>query len=483
MESEGEIVRHFWSPPKKKSNPDTRRSLTVARRQGSTSTPDSTNNQHPLNDAAQSVNPDTPIPSSSSSREVSTIHDFIGVNIELQVNDVNFRIHESRISKFASLHQLVDDARRVNPLSNTLAIALLSASPVEPVDLSYEVLVSAARISTIYDYPTLRAFCIKQLEGLPLGAIERLRIGRTLDLKSWEERAYQELTEREEAITKEEMLALGIDAYFEVASMRDKRQKDQITRLTSDLRAMPALRHLNLIVMPWPFTSGTSASATLQAPPNLKEVATVHDFAGTTIDLRVHDVVFKIPESCISKFASLSQQIEDERQARPGNHTLTIVVQGDSELASDFLATFELLRPFSIEEPSLIDPSTETLVSAARISTTYDYPTLREFCINKLEKLPLGPIERLRVGVTLDLEPWKERAYRELSEREEMVTEEEASVLGIDGYFRVASMREQHLRASSSYSNVDISTSTAPPARGSEWYSRFSSPSPSTTYE
>ncbi|CAE6470520.1 unnamed protein product [Rhizoctonia solani] len=258
MESEGEIVRHFWSPPKKKSNPDTRRSLTAARRQGSTSTPDSTNNQHPLNDAAQSVNPDTPIPSSSSSREVSTIHDFIGVNIELQVNDVDFRIHESRISKFASLHQLVEDARRVNPLSDTLAIAvhgdnklvsdflstfeLLSASPLEHVDFSYEVLVSAARISTIYDYPTLRAFCIKQLEGLPLGAIEHLRIGHTLNLKPWEERAYQELTEREEAITKEEMLALGVDAYFEVASMRDKRQKDQITRLTSDLRAMPDTR-------------------------------------------------------------------------------------------------------------------------------------------------------------------------------------------------------------------------------------------------
>ncbi|KAH7344483.1 hypothetical protein B0J17DRAFT_635606 [Rhizoctonia solani] len=235
--------------------------------------------------------------------------------------------------------------------------------------------------------------------------------------------------------------------------------------------------------MPWPFTSGTPAPAALPAPPNLREVTTTHDFAGPIIDLRVHDVAFKIHESCISKFASLSQQIEEERRARPGNDTLTIVVQGDSSLASDFLNTFELLRPFSIEEPRPANPSTETLVSAARISTTYDCPTLREFCINKLEELPLGPIERLQVGVALDLEPWRERAYRELSEREEMVTEEEASVLGIDGYFRVASMREQYLRASTSQSTGDITTVPPQATRNSEWYSHFSTSSPSTTYD
>ncbi|KAH7344484.1 hypothetical protein B0J17DRAFT_635609 [Rhizoctonia solani] len=247
-ESEGEIVRHFWNPPKP----------IAARRQGTISTPESTNNQRSFNDAAQSVN--TPIPSSSSSRGASIIHDFIGANIELQVNDVLFRIHESKLSKFTSLHQLIEDARCDNPHADTLAIVvhgdselasdflgaleLLNASPVEPVNLSYEVLVSAARISTIYDYPTLRAFCIKQLEELPLDAIERFRIGRALDLKSWEERAYQELSERDEAITKEEMLVLGVDAYFQVASMRDTRQKDQITRLSSELRAMEAPKRM-----------------------------------------------------------------------------------------------------------------------------------------------------------------------------------------------------------------------------------------------
>ncbi|CUA73774.1 hypothetical protein RSOLAG22IIIB_01291 [Rhizoctonia solani] len=205
------------------------------------STTEDINNEGCLNNANDPPN----------AQEVTTLHDLTGTIIKLQVNNVGFRIPEPRISKFASLSKLIEDARRTSPRSNTLAIAvhgdnelasdflntlelLNTPSFVEPIHFSSKVLVSAARVSAAYDYPALHAFCVKKLEGSSLGSIERLRIGRVLNLKSWEERACRELSERDTMITREEMLALGVDAYFQVASAREKRQREQVDRLSSN---------------------------------------------------------------------------------------------------------------------------------------------------------------------------------------------------------------------------------------------------------
>ncbi|KDN49622.1 hypothetical protein RSAG8_01687, partial [Rhizoctonia solani AG-8 WAC10335] len=218
---------------------------------------ENTNNQPSLNDTIQSSNSSTGS-TSTSLQEITALHDFIGTIIKLQVNNVGFRIPEPRISKFASLNKLIEDARHANPHNDTLSIVvhgdselvsdflntfeLLSARLVEPIEFSSKLLVSAARVSAAYDYTALHTFCLEKLEGLSLGPIERLRIGRALDLKLWEERAYQELSERDEMITREEMLTLGADAYFQVASIREKRQRDQINKLSSNSkpRAPPA---------------------------------------------------------------------------------------------------------------------------------------------------------------------------------------------------------------------------------------------------
>jgi hypothetical protein len=55
--------------------------------------------------------------------------------------------------------------------------------------------------------------------------MERLRIARALNLKSWEEKACRELAEREGTITKEDALELRIDAYWQVASAREAKAK------------------------------------------------------------------------------------------------------------------------------------------------------------------------------------------------------------------------------------------------------------------
>ncbi|CAE7086954.1 unnamed protein product [Rhizoctonia solani] len=173
-----------------------------------------------------------------------------------------------------------------------------------------------------------------------------------------------------------------------------------------------------------------------------QEVLPSHDFIGAIIKLQVNDMVLRISEPQIYKFASLKKLVEDARKADPHNPTLTITVRDSSEIASDFLNTFRLFNNLA----ELVDSSTESLISAALISTKYDYPKLRTLCIQELERRDLGVIERLQIGRTLGLTSWEDRACKELSERAEMITREEMLALGVDAYFQVASAREKQLR-------------------------------------
>ncbi|KDN49505.1 hypothetical protein RSAG8_02207, partial [Rhizoctonia solani AG-8 WAC10335] len=204
-----------------------------------------TNNQGSLNHAGQPGAKPLNINLSElliTPRVLPTILDLKGANINLQVNSVVVKTHEHHISKFAYLVRLIKKARLVNPQGDTLTIAvtgddelvsdflntfkILGASSIdEHSSFDTKTLVSAARISARYNYPALRAFCIKQLEGFTLNSMERLQIARALDLKSWEGRAYQELSEREAKITKEEALDLGMDAYWQIANAREMQQQ------------------------------------------------------------------------------------------------------------------------------------------------------------------------------------------------------------------------------------------------------------------
>ena len=86
-------------------------------------------------------------------------------------------------------------------------------------------LISALRVASVYDYPALRVFAIRHLEKISLSAVERIRLAREFGLPSWEEPAYVELCNREEAITKQEAGVLGLDAFVHVASIREKEQR------------------------------------------------------------------------------------------------------------------------------------------------------------------------------------------------------------------------------------------------------------------
>jgi hypothetical protein len=53
-------------------------------------------------------------------------------------------------------------------------------------------------------------------------------------------------------------------------------------------------------------------------------------------------------------------------------------------------------------------------VSALRIATAYDYPVLRAYAIEHLEKAELSAIERIKIAREFKLASWEEPAYLEL---------------------------------------------------------------------
>lgn len=95
-----------------------------------------------------------------------------------------------------------------------------------------------------------------------------------------------------------------------------------------------------------------------------------------------------------------------------------------------------------IEGPFEFDA--KTIISGLRIASAYDYPSLRTFCLRKLlDNGTLTPIQQLQVSREFGLEAWEKSAFRELCERKDPITQQEAKIMGIDTFVQVASAREK----------------------------------------
>ncbi|CUA77420.1 hypothetical protein RSOLAG22IIIB_02433 [Rhizoctonia solani] len=120
---------------------------------------------------------------------------------------------------------------------------------------------------------------------------------------------------------------------------------------------------------------------------------------------------------------------------------MTITGTASSE---DFGRMLKVLYSTTLEGPFEFD--TQTLVSALHIATDYGYPTLRDYTIRQLERTQLTAIKRIEIARKFGLPSWEEPAYLDLCNRDEPITEEEASVLGLAAFVRVAKIREKEQR-------------------------------------
>ncbi|KDN49506.1 hypothetical protein RSAG8_02208, partial [Rhizoctonia solani AG-8 WAC10335] len=232
------------------------------------------NNQNSANAAQSTPRSLKTKPSLFALHKPTVMLDLTGANIRLEIGNTVIKTHEHRLEKFARLRELIKQARQEDPESDTLTVVidgnkqlvddfhylfkLLSASSIDQPDYEVATLVSAARIAdpSAFGYEPLYRYCIDKLEGTPLSSMERIHVARALGKKSWEKDACEELSRRKEMITKEEALNLGMDAYWQIASDREKRKGANVERMLQGIqsttrailatkqRYMPMLKHL-----------------------------------------------------------------------------------------------------------------------------------------------------------------------------------------------------------------------------------------------
>ncbi|CAE6521370.1 unnamed protein product [Rhizoctonia solani] len=121
----------------------------------------------------------------------------------------------------------------------------------------------------------------------------------------------------------------------------------------------------------------------------------------------------------------------------------TMVVEGTAS-SEDFSRMFKVLYATMLEGPFEFD--TSTLVSALHIATEYEYPALRDYAVRHLEQADLTAIKRIELARKFGLTSWEKPAYTELCSRDGAITEEEAGILGMAAFVRVARIREKEQR-------------------------------------
>ncbi|KAG8748457.1 hypothetical protein FRC10_003590 [Ceratobasidium sp. 414] len=175
---------------------------------------------------------------------------------------------------------------------------------------------------------------------------------------------------------------------------------------------------------------------TSQAKPVHPEFA----FADGNIEVQTSDRAFWIHEYQLNKFNVLAHLVKQTRgdQSRPSLGQRTKLVCDQS--SADFANAFRVIYASSLEFDA------DTLTSALRIATVYNYPGLRNFTISGLEKAGLSAIERIRLSDEFLLPAWEKPAFTELCRRPGAITQSEAQVLGVERFAQVAHIREVEQR-------------------------------------
>ncbi|KAG8700602.1 hypothetical protein FRC11_012811, partial [Ceratobasidium sp. 423] len=176
-------------------------------------------------------------------------------------------------------------------------------------------------------------------------------------------------------------------------------------------------------------------------PQVIADAPNVVDMGNSDIELRVNNTIFKTHTYFLSKFTRLEEMIQNTKHQDSPSSTPCISLYRDERGVDDINNTFKILYASAVEGPFNFD--TPILISALRIATAYGFDSMRTFTIQHLEKVSLGAIQRIQLAREFGLPSWEGPAYKELSERESPITEEEAQILGFSAFSKVARTREE----------------------------------------
>ncbi|CCO27235.1 hypothetical protein BN14_01271 [Rhizoctonia solani AG-1 IB] len=171
---------------------------------------------------------------------------------------------------------------------------------------------------------------------------------------------------------------------------------------------------------------------------SMSDAPTVIDLGDGDIELKVNNTTFKSHKHLLNDFARLREMIKGMERYSSGGSCITIY--RDERGVDDFKNMFKILYASLIKGPFEFDAP--TLVSSLRLATSYEYPELRKFSVDRLESANLSAIQRIELAREFDLSGWDERAFQELVERSEPITKDEAKVIGFERFEELARARE-----------------------------------------
>ncbi|CAE6485402.1 unnamed protein product, partial [Rhizoctonia solani] len=191
------------------------------------------------------------IGSSAHLPKAKTVHPefaFEDANVEIETTDLVFWVHEFQLKKFAKIGKLIQEARQAGSVSDSSgrvkivcngasvdfyhAFRVLYSPAILGVpEFEVDILISALRIASTYNYADLRNFAIEELEKCSLPSIDQIRLSDEFFLPNWEQPAFVDLCYRAEPITISEAQSLGIERFTEISRIREAQQRQRFMEL------------------------------------------------------------------------------------------------------------------------------------------------------------------------------------------------------------------------------------------------------------
>ncbi|CAE6452866.1 unnamed protein product [Rhizoctonia solani] len=165
-------------------------------------------------------------------------------------------------------------------------------------------------------------------------------------------------------------------------------------------------------------------------------------FTDGNIEIQTADQTFWVHEYHLNKFSVFATLVKmakrPETVSEPNRRTVLICEQKIKGM--DVYNALKVVYASHIEGIPNFDSN--TMISALRIASVFDYPGLRKLAISKLEKMKLPLIQRIQLSDEFLLTTWETPAFTELCSRAEPVSPAEAEVLGMARFVEIARIRE-----------------------------------------
>ncbi|KDN37630.1 hypothetical protein RSAG8_10035, partial [Rhizoctonia solani AG-8 WAC10335] len=185
-------------------------------------------------------------------------------------------------------------------------------------------------------------------------------------------------------------------------------------------------------------TSSSSASNTVKQHPKFC-------FDSILVSIQVENTLFNVHKYQLAKSEVFSDMFkmpkaEDDGPEEGSSPERPITMSGIA--ASNFAAllTFLYANQFSSDQPA---PEESLIVPAFRLANMFNFSELRKYLLS-FAKEHLDDIDKVTFATEFDIKEWLAPAHIRLCQRQEALSLEEVSRLGIESVLIISHMREQH---------------------------------------